>query len=60
MLDPITIRQILTTRKDIPNRYGHPIYDARHTVRSPRHRQILDVIRVKHITTQYEILAKDD
>ena len=60
MLDPVTLREILKTRRDMANRYGQPNYRARQMIRSPRHRQTLDVIRVKHIRTQYEVLTEDD
>ncbi len=62
MFDPVILREMLKTRRDIVNRYGtdsKPYYIIP-TVRRQRHRKIMDVVRIKRITTQYEILTKDD
>ena len=61
LLDPVALREMLKTRRDIANRYGTNArlsYD-RPLARNQRHRKILDGVRVKRITTEYEILTKD-
>ena len=56
--DPIAFREMLKTRRGAANRYERP-YAEPLTVSKERYRNIMDVIRVKRITTQYEILPKE-
>jgi hypothetical protein len=62
VLDPVTLREMLKARRDIANRYGTDprSYYGTPVIRNHRHRKMMDVIRVKRITTQYEMLTKDD
>jgi hypothetical protein len=61
IFDPVTLREVLQARRDIANRYGaHSRQHIIPTVRNRRRRKVMDVFRIKRITTQYEILTNDD
>ena len=63
MFDPVTLREVLQARRDsAANRYitHSKQYYILPTVRSHRRRKMMDVVRIKRVTTQYEVLTKND